>query len=79
MVQPVIAQKGPYVATLEPGEYYWCACGRSTTQPFCNGLHRGTEFNPKRFTVAKAGKFFLCGCKHSSKKPFCDRTHRNLG
>lgn len=79
MGRPVTAQKGPYVVKLEPGDHYWCACGRSARQPFCDGLHKGTEFSPKRITVTEAATFSLCGCKHSARKPRCDGTHRRVG
>ncbi|HKK07011.1 MAG TPA: CDGSH iron-sulfur domain-containing protein [Gammaproteobacteria bacterium] len=78
MADPVIAQKGPYPQELAPGDYWWCACGRSKNQPFCDGSHQGTEFTPVKFTVSEDRKVWLCGCKHSSNAPFCDGTHNRL-
>ena len=78
MAEPVIAQSGPYKLILEPGEYWWCACGKSSNQPFCSGAHKGTEFSPVNFTVTEKKAFYLCGCKHSNNKPNCDGTHRSL-
>ncbi len=79
MAEPEIAQKSPYAVNVEAGKtYYWCACGRSKNQPFCDGSHKGTEFSPVSFTAEKAEKVFLCGCKHSAKKPFCDGGHKKL-
>ena len=78
MAEPTIAQKGPYPTDLAPGDYWWCACGKSTTQPFCSGAHKGSGFSPKKFTVTKQEKAFLCGCKHSKNAPFCDGTHKTL-
>lgn len=78
MADPVIAQKAPYVKDLTPGDYFWCACGLSKGQPFCDGSHRGTGLSPKKFTVEKEERVFLCGCKHAKKAPFCDGTHKSL-
>lgn len=78
MTQPEIAQKAPYVLELEAGEYWWCACGKSAKQPFCDGSHKGTEFNPQKFTLTEKTRVWLCGCKHSGTKPFCDGTHGRL-
>lgn len=79
MSEPVIAQKGPFPVELEAGKSYsWCACGRSATQPFCDGSHRGTEFTPVRFQATETKTAYLCGCKHSANKPFCDGTHARL-
>ena len=79
MAKPEIAQKSPYVVNVEGGKtYYWCACGRSKNQPFCDGSHKDTEFSPVSFTAEKSEKVFLCGCKHSAKKPFCDGSHKKL-
>ncbi|KPK40046.1 MAG: hypothetical protein AMJ69_03880 [Gammaproteobacteria bacterium SG8_47] len=78
MTEPVCAQKGPYALELEPGDYWWCACGKSATQPFCDGSHKGTEFCPVKFTLTEKTKVWLCGCKQSNDKPFCDGMHKNL-
>lgn len=76
---PRIAQRKPYMLDLAPGEYFWCACGRSTKQPFCDGSHQGTGHTPIRFTVtARSGTLWLCGCKHAKTKPFCDGSHNRL-
>ncbi len=78
-MEPKIAQKAPYVVELETGkEYYWCACGQSSNQPFCDGSHKGTEFLPLSFNAKETGPAYLCGCKKSKNAPFCDGTHRNL-
>lgn len=74
-----IAQKAPFATDVEEGkEYFWCACGRSENQPFCDGSHKGTGHEPIAFTAEKTGTVYLCGCKHSGKKPFCDGTHKGL-
>ncbi len=76
MSEPVVAQKGPFAVESEAGkDYYWCACGRSAKQPFCDGSHRITEFTPKRFTAETSGTVYLCGCKRSKDAPFCDGSH----
>ena len=75
-----IAQKTPYVMDLEPGRYAWCSCGHSSTQPFCDGSHKGTSFTPVVFEVEEGRKAALCGCKRTkSGGPFCDGTHSGLG
>jgi CDGSH-type Zn-finger protein len=78
MSEPVIAQKAPYPEELEPGTYWWCACGKSQNQPFCDGSHKDTEFTPVKLEITEKTKVYLCGCKHSSDKPFCDGTHKSL-
>ena len=79
--EPQLAQRGPYVVELPPGEYLWCACGRSKNQPFCDESHAGTPFRPIRFTVPPKRNpqtFWMCGCKRSRHKPFCDGTHNKV-
>jgi CDGSH-type Zn-finger protein len=79
MTQPVVAQKAPYPVAVEAGKtYFWCACGRSQTQPFCDGSHKGTEFAPMKFTAEAEKTLYFCGCKASPKAPFCDGTHQRL-
>ena len=75
----VVAQKAPFKVDLVDGKtYYWCACGRSNNQPFCDGSHQGTGFEPLAYKADKTGTAFLCGCKHSKKKPLCDGTHQTI-
>lgn len=79
MCKPIVAQAKPYLVKLEAGRaYFWCACGRSRTQPFCDGSHAGTDFKPVRFRATEDGEVVLCGCKHTRKPPFCDGTHNSL-
>jgi len=79
MDKPVVADNKPSVVRLEKGrKYYFCACGRSKKQPFCDGSHKSTSFTPKVFTADKDGDAYLCVCKHSSNIPFCDGTHKQF-
>jgi CDGSH-type Zn-finger protein len=79
MSEPVIAQKGPYATEVEAGKtYFWCACGKSAKQPFCDGSHKGTDFGPIAYKAETSGEVWFCGCKHSADKPFCDGTHETL-
>jgi CDGSH-type Zn-finger protein len=79
MTQATIAQKAPYLVDVEAGkEYWWCACGLSKTQPFCDKSHKGGPFRPIRFTSSKSLTVYFCGCKHSACKPQCDGTHKTL-
>ncbi|MFL0245396.1 CDGSH iron-sulfur domain-containing protein [Candidatus Clostridium stratigraminis] len=77
--KPVAAQKSPIPVELKNGEtYYWCSCGRSGKQPFCDGTHKGTSFEPLGFTVEKDEIAYLCACKYTKNPPYCDGTHKNL-
>lgn len=76
---PKIAQKAPYPVEVEAGKsYFWCACGQSANQPFCDGSHKGSEFSPVKYTAETAKKVFFCGCKHSANAPLCDGSHKAL-
>ena len=78
MEKPRIAAKQPEVLTLEQGTYYWCQCGRSRDQPFCDGAHQGTGIEPVEFTVDETKEVALCMCKQTKTPPFCDGTHQTL-
>jgi CDGSH-type Zn-finger protein len=78
MIEPVIYQKSPIVQKVTPGTFWWCACGRSKTQPFCDGTHKGTGLGPKQTEITEAGTVAWCACKHSQNAPFCDGTHAKL-
>jgi CDGSH-type Zn-finger protein len=79
MAQAVPAQKAPYGFTVEAGkEYFWCACGRSKTQPFCDGSHAGTGLSPVFYTATETEEVWFCGCKATGAQPFCDGSHNEL-
>jgi CDGSH iron-sulfur domain-containing protein 3 len=79
MDKPVISQKEPIAVDLKKGQTYaWCACGRSENQPFCDGSHLGTTFEPLVFVADEDKKAFLCACKYTKKPPYCDGAHKDL-
>ena len=78
MSEPTIAQKAPFNVELQAGTYWWCACGRSANQPFCDGSHKGTDFTPVKLEISEPANVWLCGCKHSGNKPHCDGSHKKL-
>jgi CDGSH-type Zn-finger protein len=79
MGEPIAARKSPFSFIAEAGqEYWWCACGRSKSQPLCDGSHRGTGLTPVPFKRAEGGEVWLCGCKRTQGKPFCDGSHQRL-
>ena len=79
MSAPVVTQKAPFLVEVEAGKsYFWCACGRSANQPFCDGSHKGTGLAPQKFTAETDGRVFFCGCKASGNAPLCDGSHNRL-
>jgi CDGSH-type Zn-finger protein len=77
--QPIVAKKGPFPVEVEAGKsYFWCACGRSQNQPFCDGSHKGTSITPLKHTAEEDGKLFFCGCKATGNVPLCDGSHNKL-
>jgi CDGSH iron-sulfur domain-containing protein 3 len=76
---PAIAQKGPYPVQVEARKnYYWCSCGLSKTQPFCDSSHAGTGLSPIKFEAPETKTVYLCGCKNSNSGAFCDGSHTQL-
>jgi len=79
MSNPIISDNKPVKVSLSKGQnYYFCTCGRSKDQPFCDGSHEGTAFLPKKFVSDKEGDAYLCACKHTGNAPFCDGTHKQF-
>ena len=78
MNQPNICQRSPLVQKVEPGTYWWCACGLSKTQPFCDGSHKGTEFSPSKVEITEAKQVAWCMCKHSQNGAHCDGSHKGV-
>jgi CDGSH-type Zn-finger protein len=69
-------QNAPYAVEVEAGKsYYWCSCGKSKTQPFCDGAHQGTPFTPVEYKATETKMVYFCGCKKSSAQPMCDGSH----
>jgi CDGSH-type Zn-finger protein len=76
---PRIAQKAPYPVRVEAGKtYWWCACGLSARQPFCDGSHKGTTIEPMAHTAEQDGALWFCGCKATASAPLCDGAHKSL-
>jgi len=78
MKTPKIAQKSPFVLDTKAGTYYFCTCGHSSKQPFCDGSHKGSEFVPEKIVIEKDSKVAWCGCKNTKNGAFCDGSHRDL-
>ena len=78
MTNPVRATEIPIAVTVEAGkDYWWCSCGLSKTQPFCDGSHSGSTFTPVKYSATESKPVYFCGCKASAKQPLCDGSHRN--
>jgi CDGSH-type Zn-finger protein len=79
MTSPVAAAKAPIKVSLEAGkDYWWCACGRSAKQPFCDGSHKAVGMAPLKYTAQKDGDHWLCMCKATKNSPLCDGTHKTV-
>jgi CDGSH iron-sulfur domain-containing protein 3 len=76
---PDIGGRAPLPIEVEAGKsYWWCACGRSKSQPFCDGSHKGTTFTPIEWKAENAERAFFCACKRTSNRPLCDGSHKKL-
>jgi len=77
MSELIRASNKPFVVEVEVGKsYYWCACGKSNTQPFCDGSHADTEFNPVQYDATESTTIYFCGCKVTKNQPLCDGSHK---
>ncbi|MDH3354426.1 MAG: CDGSH iron-sulfur domain-containing protein [Chromatiales bacterium] len=78
MSDPVIVTDTPFAVTVEEGKtYYWCSCGKSQSQPFCDGSHAGSDFTPIEYTATESKELYFCGCKATKAAPFCDGSHKD--
>jgi CDGSH-type Zn-finger protein len=79
MTAPVRAADTPFAVEVGPGkEYYWCACGLSKNQPFCDGSHKATDITPLKYTTNDKKTAYFCGCKATKNRPLCDGTHKKV-
>ena len=77
MSEPVRVSDTPFGVEVESGKsYWWCACGQSSTQPFCDGSHKGSKFTPVKYEADESKKIFFCGCKATENAPLCDGSHK---
>ena len=77
--KPVVCDTKPLAMDMEPGTYFWCACGKSSHQPFCDGSHKGTGLVPVKHEVTEKSKVWWCQCKHSENGALCDGSHKGVG
>lgn len=79
MTDALVASRQPFAVELVAGEtYFWCACGRSQNQPFCDGSHKGSGITPEKIVAERSERVWLCGCKRTGNRPFCDGSHKRL-
>ena len=79
MLKGAIAARQPIPVEVEAGKtYFWCACGRSKNQPFCDGSHKGSEFSPVKWEATEKATKYFCACKQTNGRPFCDGSHKTL-
>lgn len=76
MSNAIRASETPFATAVEAGkDYFWCACGKSATQPLCDGSHRGSEFTPVKYSAKESKTVYFCGCKTTGSAPLCDGSH----
>ena len=76
---PKVAGTAPLKVSVEAGkDYWWCSCGKSASQPFCDGSHKGTGMGPMKYTAEKDGDAWFCTCKQSTHQPMCDGSHKKV-
>lgn len=80
MEKPISSQVGPYKVKVEKDKiYYWCSCGLSQKQPFCDGSHKKEgKFRSVKYIADEGKDVFFCGCKMTNHKPLCDGSHSKL-
>jgi len=77
--EPVVSQKAPYAVAVETGKSYWyCTCGKTKTEPFCDGAHKGTGFRPVEYKAEQDQTVYFCGCRKSANGVTCDGAHGSL-
>ncbi|MBL4670664.1 MAG: CDGSH iron-sulfur domain-containing protein [Arenicella sp.] len=79
MSEPIRVSDTPYALEVESGKsYFWCSCGKSSKQPFCDGSHSSTDFAPVKYIANESKKVFFCGCKATASQPMCDGSHKKI-